>query len=101
MLLSPRKIKTKNMRKILSLLAVVLVMVSASHAQVTSSSITGSVKGEDNKSLEGASVVAVHQPSGTRYATTSTRAGAFTILNVRVGGPYVVTVTYQGYKTYQ
>jgi hypothetical protein len=89
------------MRKILSLLAVVLVMVSASHAQVTSSSITGSVKGEDNKSLEGASVVAVHQPSGTRYTTTSTRAGAFTILNVRVGGPYSVTVTYQGYKTYQ
>ncbi len=89
------------MRKIISLLALVLLVASASFAQVTSSSITGSVKGDDNKFLEGATIVAVHQPSGTKYSTTTNKSGAFTILNVRVGGPYVVKITFSGFKSYE
>lgn len=71
------------------------------HGQVTSSSITGSVRGDDSKVLEGATVVAVHQPSGTRYTAVSGKGGFYTILNVRVGGPYLVTVTYSGFKKYE
>jgi hypothetical protein len=89
------------MRKIISLLALLLVVASTSFAQVTSSSITGSVKGDDNKFLEGATIVAVHQPSGTKYSTTTNKSGAFTILNVRVGGPYVVKITFSGFKSYE
>ena len=89
------------MKKIISLLALVLVVASTSFAQVTSSSITGSVKGDDNKFLEGATIVAVHQPSGTKYSTTTNKSGAFTILNVRVGGPYVVKITFSGFKSYE
>ena len=89
------------MKKIISLLALVLVVASTSFAQVTSSSITGSVKGDDNKFLDGATIVAVHQPSGTKYSTTTNKSGAFTILNVRVGGPYVVKITFSGFKSYE
>ena len=48
------------MRKIISMLVLVLMVASTSFAQVTSSSITGSVKGDDNKFLDGATIVAVH-----------------------------------------
>ena len=89
------------MKKIISLLVLVLMVASTSFAQVTSSSITGSVKGDDNKFLEGATVIAVHQPSGTKYSTTTNKSGAFTILNVRVGGPYVVKITFSGFKSYE
>ncbi len=88
------------MRKYLVILLSIL-FVNASMAQVTSSSITGSVKGDDNKFLEGATIVAIHQPSGTKYSTTTNKSGAFTILNVRVGGPYVVKITFSGFKSYE
>mgnify|MGYP003339248296 FL=1 len=94
MLILHRKSNHYNMRaKILSLLTILTVVVTFTYGQVTSSSITGSVRGEDNKALEGATVVAVHQPSGTKYTSVSGKGGFYTILNVRVGGPYLVTVT--------
>ncbi len=67
------------------------------HAQVTSSSITGSVLSSDTTTLQGATVTAVHIPSGTRYITVTGKGGNFTLPSVRVGGPYTVTVTYVGY----
>ena len=87
--------------KILSLFTILTVVVTFTYGQVTSSSITGSVRGDDNKALEGATIVAVHQPSGTRYSSVSGKGGFYTILNVRVGGPYLVTVTYSGFKKYE
>jgi len=102
MLILHRKSNYNNMRaKILSLLAFFTVVATLTYGQVTSSSITGSVRGDDNKALDGATVVAVHQPSGTRYSTVTGKGGLYTILNVRVGGPYLVTVTYAGFKKYE
>jgi len=48
-----------------------------------------------------ASVVARHEPSGTAYGTSSRGGGAWTIPNMRVGGPYTVTVTMIGYAEYR
>jgi hypothetical protein len=42
-------------------------------------------------------VTAVHQPSGTTYATMTRSDGRFSIPGMRVGGPYRVTVSYLGY----
>ena len=65
-------------------------------AQVTTSSITGLVKTSDGKSVDGASIVATHQPSGSVYNTTTQKDGLFTLPNLKVGGPYKVEIKYVG-----
>ena len=46
-------------------------------SQVTTSAITGMVKGPAKEALEGATITAVHAPSGTRYVTTTGKGGQF------------------------
>jgi hypothetical protein len=45
-----------------------------------------------------ANVVAVHVPSGTQYRARTRASGAFTLPNLRIGGPYRVTVTSLGWQ---
>jgi len=65
---------------------------------VTTSSLNGLVTDEKGEPLEGANVVAVHVPSGTRYGAATRENGQYNIPNMRIGGPYTVTVTYIGYQ---
>jgi hypothetical protein len=80
-------------------LAVALSMGLARQAlaQVTSGSISGRVTDETGGVLPGASVEAIHEPTGTRYSAVTGTDGSYTILNVRVG-PYAVTTTMSGFK---
>ncbi len=65
-------------------------------AQITTSSMSGKVTG-NNESLVGATVVAVHQPSGTTYGTVTNVEGRYAIQGMRPGGPYKITISYIGY----
>jgi hypothetical protein len=38
-----------------------------------------------------------HQPSGTRYATVSHSGGEYSIKNMRVGGPYLIQISFVGF----
>ncbi|MBA2250414.1 MAG: TonB-dependent receptor [Chitinophagaceae bacterium] len=67
-------------------------------AQETTSEIQGTVLSESGSGLAGATVVAIHVPSGTRYATTTRNNGLYNLNNLRVGGPYEVHVTFVGFK---
>lgn len=86
------------MKKFLLTFAMLIAAVSSALAQVTTSALSGKVSLQSNgESLIGAVVQAVHEPSGTRYATATNIDGRYTIQGMRVGGPYKVTVSYIGY----
>jgi len=86
-----------NFKRILPILIAFLLSSLMIQAQVTTSSITGFVKSASGEPLDGATITAVHEPSGTRYATVSKKDGNFTIPNTRIGGPYKITAEYVGY----
>jgi hypothetical protein len=67
-------------------------------AQITTSSLSGTVTNASAEALAGASITAVHQPSGTKYAVVSKSGGRFYIPNMRVGGPYHIEVTFVGFE---
>ncbi len=75
-----------------------MLMVSSAMAQVTTSSLSGKVvaEGED---VIGATIEALHTPSGTRYMAVTNSKGLYSINGMRVGGPYEVKISYIGYKT--
>jgi hypothetical protein len=74
-----------------------LALPRPASAQVTSGSISGVVIDESGAVLPGATVEAIHEPTGTRYSATAGADGRFVILNVRVG-PYTLTTSMTGFK---
>ena len=67
--------------------------------QTTTSSIKGIVKGSNSELLPGATIQAVHIPTGSKYSALSNEDGRFSMLNMKIGGPYKVTATFVGYQT--
>ena len=68
---------------------------------VTTSGLSGKVVSNAGESLPGALVVSVHSPSGTKYSTVTNNEGRYLIPNMRVGGPYILTVSFIGYSDFQ
>lgn len=85
-------------QKIVRLLAVLLVFPFAIQAQVTTSSMSGSVKSAKGEALAGATVTATHVPTGTVYRVSTRNEGRFNIYNMNPGGPYTVTVSFVGFE---
>ena len=78
-------------KKLLLLMVMVLTSTLTIMAQITTSALSGKVTTQDTKEeVIGATVQAVHVPSGTRYATVTNIDGRFTIQGMRTGGPYTV-----------
>src|SRR5436190_5579614 len=87
-----------NFKKILPLLVSLFVIPVLMSAQVTTSSISGSIKQANGQPLAGATVTAIHEPSGTKYETITTKSGTFTLPGLRPGGPYTLTSQFIGMK---
>lgn len=79
------------------LFLVTLLMAVAVDAQTTTSAISGVVNAGE-QTLPGANVVAVHTPTGTTYGAITNFDGRFNLFNLRVGGPYTITVSYVGFQ---
>ena len=87
-------------KRFILLFAMLLTLTMSALAQVTTSSMSGKVTLEGTgEEIIGATVVAVHEPSGTRYNAVTNIIGMFTIQGMRTGGPYAVTVSYIGHQT--
>ena len=84
-------------KKLHLLLALMLFCTTSLMAQVTTSGINGKVVA-DGETVIGATVTAVHVPSGTTYNAVTNTDGRYTIQGMRVGGPYKVTISYIGFK---
>ena len=87
------------MKKIYFFAALFFGLATSSFAQVTTSDIRGLVVDDQNAPLPGANVVAIHTPTGTKYGGTTNLDGRFNLLNMRVGGPYTVTVSFIGFQS--
>lgn len=85
------------MKKLLSLI-VSAVMVCSLSAQVTTSSINGKVTDEKGEAMVGATVIAVHTPSGTQYGTITNADGRYNLQGMRTGGPYTISFSFVGYQ---
>jgi hypothetical protein len=85
------------MRKQLLLSIILLFTACVAFAQVTTSSISGTVVDEKGLPLPGVTITALHTPTGTNYATVSRVDGRYNLPNLRVGGPYIVTYSFIGF----
>jgi hypothetical protein len=82
----------KKIAGFLTLLAITFTL----HAQVTTSSISGTIKTSKGEALTGATVTATHVPTGTVYRVASRTGGRFNLANMNPGGPYSIVVSFVG-----
>jgi Carboxypeptidase regulatory-like domain len=65
---------------------------------VTTGAMNGLVTDPQGGPIANATVVAIHVPSGTQYRAVVRPGGAYGIPNMRIGGPYRVTVAAIGFQ---
>jgi hypothetical protein len=86
----------KKIGKFLLMVVITLLSFGAS-AQETTSEIQGLVS-DGKAGLAGVTIVATHQPTGTKYTTSSRTDGRYNLPNLKIGGPYSIHVTSIGFK---
>ena len=84
--------------KIARLFVVLLLLPFALLAQVTTSSVSGTVKTSKGDPLVGATVTVTHIPTGTTYTVTSRTGGRYNMYNLLPGGPYTISVSFVGFE---
>jgi len=68
-----------------------------SKGQETTSEISGIIT-EKNAPLADVIITAIHKPTGTKYRTFSRSDGRYNLANMKIGGPYIVTASFVGYR---
>jgi Carboxypeptidase regulatory-like domain len=92
------RLRTKAVWSLPMVLCLLLsIAVSAAAQTVTTGNIAGEVIDAQGGVLPGATVTALHTPTGTSYEAVTGTDGRFSILNVRVG-LYTVSVNMSGFK---
>jgi outer membrane receptor for ferrienterochelin and colicin len=81
-------------KKLMQLVLAVLFLPAFAVAQTTTSGLSGTVKTNTGEALVGATVTAIHVPTGSVYKVQSRIGGRFDISNMNPGGPYSVEVSF-------
>lgn len=89
-------------KKLLTIIVVSLAVLWGSNTLMaqglTTASVSGKILDEGGQGLPGVNVVAIHEPSGTKYGASSTSNGTFQIRNMKIGGPYSFESSFVGYE---
>jgi len=86
-------VKFKNVM----LLIMVVLLSFVAKAQETTSEIQGLISNADGP-IPFVTVIATHQPTGTKYGTTTREDGRYNLPNLKIGGPYSIDVSFVGLK---
>jgi hypothetical protein len=86
-------------KRIFSVFVFLFITVMVFGQGATTSSLSGKITDSKGASMPGASIVAIHVPSGTQYANIADNSGNYRIQNMRIGGPYTINVSFIGYAT--
>ncbi len=89
------------MKRVLLLVMVCMGLLVGfrSYSQETNGGLTGKILDATGQPMPGATVEAIHIPSGTHYATASGSDGRYNLPGMRIGGPYKITISAIGMTT--
>lgn len=90
---------SKKALQLLAAILIILLLPAVSMAQVTTSSMSGVIKTATGEALVGATVTAIHEPTGVVYKTQTRTGGRFELSNMNPGGPYTVEVSFVNFAT--
>ena len=88
----------KQFKRLFTLLSFLFITVVMFGQATTTSGINGKILDPSGKPLAGATIVAVHVPSGSQYGALTNGDGLFSIQGMRPGGPYSIEVSFIGYS---
>jgi hypothetical protein len=80
-------------------LLILLFYTPALFSQVTTATLSGIVKHPNGTPLPGATVLVEFADAGIKQALATKGDGRFTLTNLRVGGPYTITVSFINFQT--
>lgn len=89
------------MRRILLGLSLMMATVLVFGQGATTSGMNGQVVDATGEPIVGATVIAVNTVTGAQYGNITDVSGYFRIPNMKVGGPYEVTVTFVGFTEFK
>src|SRR5260370_3546939 len=84
---------------IATVLSLALRVLPAAGQGVTTAAVTGLVKDAQGGVIPGATIIGVHEPSGTTYEGVTQGDGRYYIPGMRIGGPYKVSASLSGFST--
>ncbi|HTL06832.1 MAG TPA: TonB-dependent receptor [Chitinophagaceae bacterium] len=88
--------RNHTLTKVSALLCLIFSIFCA-NAQVTTATLSGTVLSADKKPLSGATVKIVFAEAGISKTILTQSNGSFLVPNLRVGGPYKLTVSFVGF----
>ncbi len=87
----------KKAKWVAAIALAVLLPVGVALAQETASSINGTIVDSEGNALADATVVVTHEPTGQKKTLTTNESGRYSARGLRVGGPYTIEVSRNGY----
>ena len=90
--------KNSLLKKAGIILASLITTITTLNAQVTTATLSGTVKDSKGSGIASATVTVEYPDAGIKLVLITRADGRFTVPNLRVGGPYKVSVTHVNYK---